>query len=95
MASKDAFKFDKGDRVVSVEAITNNRYVGTVTGRYGRYDYIRREDDTVLATTPWTELMDTVKLDNGTEEIVEESRLHLLADIPAELLKYLIPPQGQ
>jgi hypothetical protein len=39
--------------------------------------------------------MYTVKLDNGTEEIVEESRLHLLADIPAELLKYLIPPQGQ
>jgi hypothetical protein len=81
--------------VVFVEAITNNRYVGTVTGQYGRYDYIPRENGTVLATTPWTELMYTVKLDNGAEEIVEESRLHLLPDIPADLLKHLVPPQGQ
>jgi hypothetical protein len=51
----------------------------------------------MLATSPWTELMYTVKLDDGkepTELIVEESSLKLLADIPAESLKYLRPPQG-
>jgi hypothetical protein len=75
MVSKDTFKFDQGDRVVFVEVITNNRYVGAVTGRYGRYNHIPREHDTVLATTPWPEPMYTVKLDDGTEEIVEESSL--------------------
>jgi hypothetical protein len=52
----------------------------------------------MLATSPWTELMYTVKLDDGkepTELIVEESSLKLLADIHAESLKYLRPPQGQ
>lgn len=95
MVSRDAFKFDKGDRVVFVQAITNNLYVGTVTGRYGRYDNIPREHETVLATTPWSEAVYTVKLDYGTEEIAEESRLHLLADIPPEHLNRLRPPQGQ
>jgi hypothetical protein len=79
MVSNDAFKFDKGDRVVIFEPITNNQYVGTVTGRYGRYDHIPRETDIVLATSPWTEPMYTVKMDDGTEQIVEESRLHRMS----------------
>jgi hypothetical protein len=36
-----------------------------------------------------------VKLDVGSEEIVKESLLHLLADIPPELSKSLRPPQEQ
>ena len=98
MVSKDAFKFDIGDRVVIFDATPHNRLVGTITGRYGRYDNIPREHDTVVATTPWLELMYTVTLDDGkeaTELIQQESGLKLLADIAATSLKYLRPPQSQ
>jgi hypothetical protein len=92
MVSKDTFKFDEEDRVVYVQPITNKLYVGTVSGRYGRYDSIALETHTVLATTPWTEPMYTVELDAGTVEVAEESTLHLLVDIPPEMLNRLIPP---
>jgi hypothetical protein len=97
MASQGTFKFDKGDRVVIFDATPDNRRAGAVTGRYGRFDDIPRQHDTVLATSPWPELMYTIKLDDGKEPaelIQQESGLKLLADIPAESLKYLRPPQG-
>ena len=98
MVSKGTFKFEQGDRVVIFDATPNNGRVGTVTGQYGRYDNIPREQDTVIATTPWLESMYTVRLDDGrkpTELIQGESWLKLLRDIPAASLKYLKPPQGQ
>jgi hypothetical protein len=78
----DDFSFAVGDRVANVFPINSGK-IGTVTGQYGRYDNIPRETDTVLATTPWTDLMYTVKWDRGGEDIVEESRLVSLDDFNA------------
>jgi len=99
MASqRGTFKFAVGDWVVISDATLSNRRVGTISGRYGRYDNIPREHDIVVATTPWGDLMYTVELDDGEKPaqlIQEESRLTLLADIPTLALKHLRPPQGQ
>jgi len=82
MASQGTFKFAVGDRVVISDATPSNRRVGTIFGRYGRYNDIPREQ----------ELDDREK---PAQLIQEESRLTLLAEIPTLALKHLRPPQGQ
>ena len=79
----DDFKFGIGERVVSVFPIEHGKR-GTVTRQHGLDDkIILRETDTVLATTPWTELMYTVKWDRGGEGIVGESHLARLDEFNA------------
>ncbi len=81
----DNFKFAIGDRVAVVFQVFDNGRIGTITGYYGRHDNIPRETDTVLATTPWPELMYTVRCDDGDplDMIREESSLMPLADFQA------------
>ena len=84
------FKFTIGDRVATVRQVFDeNGRVGTVTGRYSGYDNIEREHDTVLATSPWSELMYTVNFDDGDSkaQIHGESSLMLLADYEAALAR--------
>lgn len=76
-------KFQIGDRVVVAGSGGYPPFWakrgGEVTGRYDLHDSIPRKRDTVLATTPWPELMYTVQFDDqGDDEdptIVNESWL--------------------
>ncbi len=76
MAEQTNFRFNIGDRVVvDLDPILWGK-PGTVTGRYGRNQWIPREHDTVVTTVPWPELMYTVLVDGSdAPTIVEESRL--------------------
>ena len=78
------FQFNIGDRVqfFTYDPMLNGKR-GVIEGRYGRHDNIPRKRDTVVATTPWTELMYTVYLDDqdpATDDpvIVEESDLRAI-----------------
>lgn len=76
MVGQANFKFNVGDRVVvNLNPIFWGK-LGTVTGRYGRHDWIPREHDTVVTTVPWPELMYTVLVDGSdSPTIAEESCL--------------------
>lgn len=82
------FQFNIGNRVqlFTPDPMRHGKQ-GIIVGRYGRNDNIPRLRDTVLATTPWLELMYTVLLDgqdliNDNPEIIEESDLRAITTSP-------------
>ena len=60
-------EFQTGDQVVVVFPPAAQGIRGIVAGQYGINEDIDRVTHTVLATTPWIQLMYTVKLENIKE----------------------------